>query len=324
MTPKVLLDTNIVIHREAKHPTEREIGRLYWWMDKLHYEKCISEVTRTEILKMQDKHNREDFLIKLDGYTLLKTTAPLRSEVIAISNSFDKNDNDRRDTILLNELFSGRVDLLITEDRGILRKSEMLNIDDNVFTIDQFLEKVTSENPDLIDYKVPILKREYFGNIDLSDEFFESFKEDYINYERWFNRKANDTAYVALSDGKITAFLYIKKESETEPYGDIEPTFKPKNRLKIGAFKVALNGFKLGERLLKVAFDNALLMNVGEIYVTIFPKREDQYRLIRLLEDFGFYKYGIKKSASGKEEVYVRDFFPKASTTKIPRNFWYQ
>ncbi len=188
-----------------------------------------------------------------------------------------------------------------------------MGIDDKVFTIEEFLEKVISENPDLLDYKVPILKKEYFGNVNINDEFFDSFKEDYIGYEKWFNKKANEVAYVAESDEKILAFLYIKKEDESEPYGDIDPIFKPKKRLKIGTMKVQLNGFRLGERLLKVVFDNALLFNVEEIYVTIFPKREDQLRLIKLLEDFGFYKYGIKKSSSGEEEVYVRDFSHIAS-----------
>ncbi len=305
---KVLLDTNIIIHRETKHPAEKDIGILYWWLDQLHYEKCISKITYNEILKIQDQQNRDGFLTKMKAYTILNSIAPLKDELKAISNNLDKTENDKNDTILLNELFSNRVDLLITEDRGIHRKAEMLGIEENVFTIDQFLEKVTSENPGLLEYKVPILRKELFGNIDLNDEFFDSFKEDYKDYEKWFNRKANDTAYVAISDGKIVAFLYIKKETETEPYYDIFPLFKPKIRLKIGAMKVQLSGFRLGERLLKVVFDNALSFKVQEIYATIFPKREEQLRLIRLLEDYGFFKHGKKISSSGEEEVYVRDF----------------
>ncbi len=318
MSIKILLDTNIIIHRETKRPVEREIGRLYWWIDKLHYEKCISGVTRAEISRMQNKQNRESFLIKLEGYTLLQTTAPLKREVITISNKLDKTDNDKMDTILINELISGRVDYLITEDRGIHRKAEMLNVDSSVFTIDQFLEKVTSENPELLDYKVPILEKEHFGNIDLNDEFFDSFKEDYKGYEKWFNSKANDFAYIARSNGKVVAFLYVKTESEYEPYYDVKPIFQQKRRLKIGAMKVQLSGFKLGERLLKVVFDNALLFKVQEIYVTIFPKRDDQLRLIKLLEDYGFYEYGIKSSSSGDEEIFVRDFSGEVSL-KTPR-----
>jgi hypothetical protein len=52
----------------------------------------------------------------------------------------------------------------------------------------------------------------------------------------------------------------------------LRQAFTPKKRLKIGTLKVELNGFKLGERLLKVVFDNALVQRVDEIYVTIFPR----------------------------------------------------
>lgn len=72
---------------------------------------------------------------------------------------------------------------------------------------------------------------------------------------------------------------------------------------------------KLGERFLKIVFDNALHFRVDEIYATIFPKRVEQIRLVNLLADFGFRHHGIKQSSSGKEDVYVRDFSGKASLT---------
>jgi hypothetical protein len=107
---------------------------------------------------------------------------------------------------------------------------------------------------------------------------------------------------------------------ENEPYSDIEPIFSKKKRVKIGSFKVALNGSRLGERLLRIIFDNALRFSVDEIYVTIFPKRIEQTRLICLLEDFGFKYHGIKVSTSGEEEVYVRDFSRNASITDPKKN----
>jgi hypothetical protein len=75
-----------------------------------------------------------------------------------------------------------------------------------------------------------------------------------------------------LSVNESLAFLYLKVEDQREPYHDIAPAFTPKKRVKIGTLKVELNGFKLGERLLKVVFDNALVQRVDEIYVTIFPR----------------------------------------------------
>jgi len=313
MQIKVLLDTNIIIHRETKDPVNKDIGRLFRWIDRLGYRKCVHQVTINEISKNQDIKARKVFLIKMESYYKLPTVAPLKIEVQNISKKYDKTENDKNDTILLNEVFSGRVDLLITEDRDIRTKAVELGIDDKVFTIDEFLEKVIAENPEQLDYKVPSVRREFFGNISLQDEFFDSFKEDYVGYERWFNKKADETAYVCQSDERVVGLLYLKIETESEPYPDITPRFAPKRRLKIGTFKVQLNGFKLGERLLKIVFDNALHLSVDEIYVTIFPKRIEQVRLINLLKDFGFHYNGIKESSSGKEEVYIRDFSIKAS-----------
>jgi len=116
------------------------------------------------------------------------------------------------------------------------------------------------------------------------------------------------------------SFLYVKVEDEREPYADITPSFAPKRRLKIGTFKVAMNGYKLGERFLKIIFDNAVRYNVNEIYVTIFNKDSDQERLIALLADWGFLHHGSKQGASGKELVLVRDLTPRAEANRPMTN----
>jgi predicted nucleic acid-binding protein len=318
---KVLLDTNIIIHRETKDPVNKDIGTLFWWIDKLRYQKCIHQVTLNEISSNQDAKARQAFLVKMKSYHCLPTVATLRPEVQAISQKYDTTENDRNDTLLINEVFSGRVDLLVTEDRGLHTKALRLGIDSCLFTIDEFLEKVTAENPDQIDYKVPSVKKEYFGNIDLNDPFFDSFKEDYHGFDRWFNRKSDETAYVCKSGQSIVAFLYLKVEDVSEPYPDITPSFARMKRLKIGSFKVQSNGFKLGERLLKIVFDNALRLRVDTIYVTIFEKRVEHFRLTELLKDFGFEHWGTKKSESGMESVYVRDFSAKVSETSPRKTF---
>ena len=100
--------------------------------------------------------------------------------------------------------------------------------------------------------------------------------------------------------------MYIKTEDENENYFDIVPIFKPKKRLKIGTFKVTSNGFKIGERFLKIIFDNAIKAKVDEIYVTIFEKSSEQIRLINLLEEWGFEKWGVKKSTG--EIVLAKNF----------------
>lgn len=309
---KVLLDTNILIHREASKIINEEIGTLFNWLDRLHYEKCIHPLSISELEKHSNPVVVKTIQTKIQNYNTLKTEAPESSEIAAIRAKYDKNENDNIDTSLLKEVYFGRVDYLITEDRKIHAKASELGIADNVFTIDDFLEKSTTENPELSEYNVLSVKKEYFGNINIDDEFFDSFKEDYEGFKDWFNKKSDEIAYICQSEqGKILAFLYIKKESEDENYSDICPVLSPKTRLKIGTFKVISNGYKLGERFLKIIFDNAINYKADEIYVTLFHKSEEHDRLIGLLSDWGFSLHGLKNTPTGDEEVYTKDLHQK-------------
>jgi predicted nucleic acid-binding protein len=314
---KALLDTNIIIHREAGRVQNTDIGVLYKYLEKARYEKVIHPATIEEIKKNPNKATVEAFLAKMGNYTEILSPAPLNSEVATACQGIDQNENDRLDTLLINEVFSDRVEILITEDKKMHSKARLLGIDNRVFTIESFLEKITSEYPELINYKVLSVKPTLFGSIDISDSFFDSFKIDYPGFEKWFNKKANERAYITYNttNKKILSFLYLKREDQNEVYSDIIPIFSPKRRLKIGTFKVVSNGLRLGERFLKIIFDNALANKIEEIYVTIFDRTEDQKRLIELLENWGFRYWGRKKE---NELVYVRDF-SKIYDTQNPR-----
>ncbi len=309
---RVLLDTNIIIYREADRIVFREIGDLFYWLDRLHYEKYVHPLSIQEIEGYHDSKVVATFKTKINSYNILKTQSPESPEIQAIRNKYDTTQNDSIDTSLLKEVFSDRVELLITEDKKLHEKANELGISHRVFKINGFLEKVVAENPDLVDYKVLSVKKEYFGNIGIDDPFFDSFKVDYQGFDKWFAKKSEEIAYVSKGDnGNLLAFLYVKREDENEIYKDIQPTFQPKRRLKIGTFKVAENGYKLGERFLKIIFDNALELGVAEIYVTIFDRTPEQQRLIELVEEWGFKKHGIKQTPTGDEQVFVRDFVPK-------------
>ncbi len=311
---RVLLDTNILIHREANRVLNEDIGTLFGWFDKLHYEKCIHPLSLSEIQKHKDDEIVNTIRAKIQNYALLKTEAPESPKIETIRDKYDRDENDAIDTSLLKEVFAERVNYLVTEDRKIHQKARDLGISDRVFSIDSFLEKVTAENPALAEYKTLSVRKEYFGNIDINDNFFDSFRRDYQGFNKWFNSKADDTAYICRSDeGHIVAFLYVKVEGEDENYSDINPIFDKKKRLKIGTLKVISNGYKLGERFLKIIFDNALRNKVDEIYVTLFNNTEEQERLIGLLTDWGFYHYGEKHTPTGNEQVFVKDFKPTPS-----------
>jgi predicted nucleic acid-binding protein len=320
---RILLDTNILIHREASAVVRDDIGGLFRWLDRLKHDKCVHQASLDEIRKHADPQVVRTFTAKISSYEVLKTTAPDAPAIAALRN-LDQTPNEQIDTSMLAELVAGRVDALITEDRGIHRKAAQVGRASDVFTIDSFLEKVTTENPDLVDYKVLSVRKRHFGNVNLKDTFFDTFREDYPGFDHWFNRKANELAYVCTGDdGGLLAFLYVKKEEPGEDYSDIRPSFSKAVRLKIGTFKVVSNGFKLGERFLRIVFENALRQKAEEIYVTIFRKRSDQDRLVRLLQDWGFLHHGQKRSAAGAEEVFVRDFRPRADLADPRRTYPY-
>lgn len=308
---KALLDTNIIIHREAGRVFNQDIGILFKWLDKAKYQKCIHPITIEEIQKNSNKSTVDTFIIKLDSYEQLLTVAPLGTEVSLVSAKFDSDQNDKNDSVLLNEVFVGRVDLLISEDKKIHTKASALNISDKVFTINSFLEKIYAENPELVKYQILGVQQKLFGELNLTETFFDSLKEDYPGFEKWFHKKANEKVYVTLNNenNKLLSFLYLKPEDSSEPYVDIQPAFAPKKRLKVGTFKVVSNGVRLGERFMKIIFDNALAQRVEEIYVTIFDKREEQKRLIALMEEWGFKLHGTKGDKG--ELIYVRDFRPR-------------
>lgn len=304
---RILLDTNIIVHREASKVYNRDIGLLFNWLDKVHYEKCVHPVTLSEIRSYKDADVVDTMSVKIENYNILKTLSP-ENEAISNLRKKDRSINDSNDSSILNEVYNNRVNYLITEDKGLHRKAKELGIAEKVYKIDSFIEKLVFENPSLSEYKVLSVKKEYFGNIDLNDTFFDSFKEDYKEFKDWFNTKADKECYICSIEDSVRAFLFLKVENKHESYENISPKFEPKKRLKIGTFKVTSTGYKLGERFLKIIFDNALTNNVDEIYVTIFDKREEQQRLVNLLEEWGFKFWGRKATGNGDENVYVRDF----------------
>ncbi|WP_082709974.1 GNAT family N-acetyltransferase [Burkholderia sp. TSV86] len=144
------------------------------------------------------------------------------------------------------------------------------------------------------------LEYKKFADISLSDPFFDSLKADYIEFEDWFKRKADNQAYVFYSeDGTLDGFLYLKEENGEVT--DVTPPLPLGRRLKVGTFKINAHGTKLGERFVKKIFDSAISRNCKDLYLTVFPKHKG---LIQLIEKYGFVRTGVKTTHNGTEDVY--------------------
>ncbi len=149
------------------------------------------------------------------------------------------------------------------------------------------------------------LEYKSFANIDLTDPFFDSLKEDYPGFDKWYRGKAvkEENAYVNYINGMLEGFLYIKNDGSS--VDDVIPQLCGNKILKIGTFKINPHRTRLGERFIKIALDHAILEGYDLCYVTIFAKHN---ALIKLFEKYGFEYEGIKVSNAGEEGVYVKRF----------------
>lgn len=303
---KVLLDTNIVIHRENDRVSNYSVGHLYRWLDQLHYEKYIHPSTISEIEKYNNPARGQALAVKLESYQVLQTNKSSDEAFIKQTGYEVKTENDIVDNNILYELYLGSVDCLITEDKALLRKAENVGIRNRVFSIDEFIDWATKINPQLVEYDALSVYKDYFGKINCEDPFFDSFRAHYDNFNNWFAHKTNEEAYICKSQNRILGFLYLKTEDESENYHDITPAFKPRRRLKVGTFKTESTGFRLGERFIKIIFDNAIERELDEIYVTLFRDSDELNALADLLFEWGFVYYGKKASKYGEEDVLVK------------------
>lgn len=135
------------------------------------------------------------------------------------------------------------------------------------------------------------MKKIKFKECDINDPFFDSFKEDYENYEEWFNRKGEDDVYV-WNDNGIQALLKLKPEYN-EDYPDIYGQIDGENILKISAFKTNLHNTKELFDIILKEFDG-----YDSMYVTMNNKP----KLKEIFEQYGFDTIGKKNT----EDVLLR------------------
>lgn len=317
----VLLDTNILIKRESNNNTSFEISKLFNWFNKKEVNTFIHSSSKKEIEKYQDKESMNAILTKLNSYDELPCIYCENDYYFDETVSkYSLNENSKIDNELLKEVYNNNVDLLLTDDNLMLRKAEDLFIRDRVLSSQELLKYYDESYPQNIEYKMLSVKLQELNKIDLNSKFFDSLREDYggIDFDNWFKKKARnkEKAYTFMDQEELKGFLYLKVEDEYENYSGIDPILPPKKRLKVGTFKIERTGFKLGERFLKIIFDNAQYYEVDEIYVTLFEDKRDGVKALKsIMEQWGFEKWGYKENG---EAVLVKSM-KEYNTNETPK-----
>ena len=316
----VLLDTNIVIHRESSNNIAYEVMQLYKLIDNLKINKYLHEDIKDELSKHNDKSIKEVMLSKINAYNILPSLNVDDQLFLDIVSKYRKDDNGEIDNKFLYQVFKGKVDYFITEDKTLIQKAKDLYLDDVVLTCSNFMKKIEEQYPSMIDYPVLSVKLTKISSLNINDAFFDSLREDYggLNFNKWLSGKSNEDAYVFNNSEGLQGFLYLKIENEDEDYSDINPVFKPHRRLKVGTFKINSTGQRVGERFIKIIIDYALKSKVDEIYVTLFEnKRVEVKALMNLMMSWGFFKWGYKRSNG--ELVLVKRMNNNYDNSKDPK-----
>ncbi len=303
MRERILIGTDLLLAYLLNSDYSEGITIMFRWMRKT---SALKMIDKGSIAILTNFINISAFS-RLRGFEVINTIPKMSTPLQVLSKNSSMSSHDTRALLLqLNLLKLEYVDLLITENQFTHQLATLLNIDDRVLKIEEYLEICVSEHRNMDEMRSVVLKEVAFGSLSLDDSFFRTFIDEYKPYYfEWFKKKAFDPVYVARDkDGRIRALLKLKIESESENFKDILPVLPSVRWLKICSLKVDYSGQKLGERFMRIIFDKSLTEKVDGIYITIFANSPQRKRLIGMIQMWGFEFWGMKNH---KEEVYVRD-----------------
>ena len=315
MKEKILLDTNMMIYLLDDHILDEKISKLTKILyDSDKYIIAIHPNTIVEARKIKDQNKKNIFISKLEVYKIIENP-PRATEDFNKQVGF-KNKNDLIDNEMLYAVERNCVSYFITNDKELLKKAEILKLNDRVLSIDEAINKFKEEEKVIVETPV-FIKKEFLYNMDLNDDFFTTLRFDYKGFDNWFIKKQRkeEMAYVTMTkENKVTSFLMLKEEDENEDYSAFEKPFSPAKRIKVSTFKVSDTGKKIGECFIKIMVNEAIQKNVDEIYVTTFEKQES---LIYLLKQYGFKLFTHKNTTKSddtieREAIYVKNIKDKS------------
>lgn len=301
---ELLQEMNVSLYVEAN-------SNLMLYLDGLLSNIKRRVVKGSFLLPMRNKETISDS----DKDSLIEYAEKLEKNVPPYIYQPDNWKNERLQLLLvlgyyssINYLKDKQVDLIISNDINLHLEGYKKNLNSKIYRAEQFLERARIDFPEFcIPGKVEITKVP-FDNLDVNHSFFDSYRDEYIEFNDWFLKKSNEKApaYIATIKGRLVGFLVLKEENINEDYSEIVPNFLPCKRLKISSFKVSVNGYRISELFLNIIFKTALDRKVDEIYVTVHTTFENRRVLIELLcSQWGFKKWGFKGI---KENVLVRPF----------------
>lgn len=281
---KFLIDTNIVIGLEDDRLVEASFAELARKCSKHNIRKFVHGAVYDDVKRDKDESRRAVTLSKLAKFENLQGLPPIPdSELVARFGTIIR-ENDRNDIRLLAALDASAIDFLITEDANLHKRAGRIGLGAGIFTVKEALEWIRQTfEPQEVRLPYVVEKKAY--EIDRSDPIFESLREGYPGFDKWFDKCAlehRDCWVVEV--GNELAGVVIRNEERHEQAQTKHPGPKI---LKVCTFKMKpeFRGEKFGEQLLKQILWFAQRNDYDVVYLTAFPS---QTVLIELVTYYGF------------------------------------
>ena len=249
---------------------------------KEQYFNCIKDGSKKYEIRLNDEKRK---LIKVGDFIEFQKEPELKEKII----------------VKVEELlyFNNFNELLNTLDISLLAPSnvskEDLNNDLNRFyPIDkqeQFGVLAINLNKDII------INISNINTIDYNDPIFDTFKNNYSDFNSWFNKmkEQNIDVYYTKKDNQLSSIMILKlNEKDSLQFN------KEGNILKLRSFIVKDKNKGIGKLYLDIMNEIAISNNIDYIYLTV---KETNNELISFIEKNNFVKYGIYND----EYVYYKE-----------------
>lgn len=313
----ILIDTNIFIHFEDFKVLDDSYTDLYQICTKFNHALFLHPASLEDIAKDKNEERRKVSLSKLSKYNILENPPfPQDNEIVKLGLK-ESSDNDRIDNLILYALYKNSVNILITQDIGIIKKARQIGIDHRVMYVQQALHTFKQLHVShAVSY--PTMIKKYLYELNKDDEIFNSLKVDYPEFNHWFHTVSQERrecwVHTYPGEQRIGGILIYKDENS--PIITNEDKGLRGKVLKVSTFKIAeyVQGLKLGELFIKTIFTHAIKNNYEFVYLT--TRGDKQEYLVNLIEDFGFYNYG--RCTRERDDVYVKKMcIDKTSKTEL-------
>ncbi|MHA1410499.1 MAG: EVE domain-containing protein [Candidatus Odinarchaeia archaeon] len=299
---KVLLDTNIFIDRENNQVIPIQIQELLRLINKSEAQILIHPLSIEEINSDHDEERKRIVSTKINTYAVLESPPQIYNDPEFYQKvGFLRKSNDQVDATLLYAVYRDAVNFLITEDKKLKSKSNRVNLEDRVLSCEEAIDLFGRAFQELPLTSPPAIKLDYCYNYSIDDPFFDSLRDDYPEFNEWYQRICQDHRKCwahRTENGTLGAILIFKEENEEIIANPIIPK---KPRLKISTLKAVTQGVKIGELFIKLSCRYAIEKNLEEIYLTVYTEKQPQ--LVSLIEEYGFEEVSLKENG---ESIFLK------------------